>query len=72
MRPSFFSQQDIPTQSDAGSDREPASGDTESGISANMLVQSRDQTTFVHETKAECDQQNKQRSSFSQFQFNLI
>lgn len=72
MRPSFFSQQDIPTQSDAGSDWEPASGATESGINANMLVQSRDQTAFVHETRAECDQQNNRRSSFSQFQFNLV
>lgn len=51
---------------------EPASGATESGISTNMLVQSRDQTAFVHETRADCDQQNDRRSSFSQFQFNLV
>ena len=72
MRPSCSSQQDIPTKSDAGSDWEPASGDRELGISANMLLQSRDQTAFVHETKAEGDQQNNQRSSFSQFQFHLV
>lgn len=62
----------FPPSQTAGSDWEPASGDTESGISANILVQSRDQTAFVHEARAECDQQNNPRSSFSQFQFNLV